>query len=288
METESKMGLLGPLADAREATRRCNDGCPGGRAGSPPPCGEASGVGVTEESNVSVAISARNRSVGACLFTPPLAPPRQGEAHRVRGTALDHRGPMGLICTLACMLATVSLAVSSPALAHTGMEHAVSFASGFAHPWTGLDHMLAMVAVGLWAGLNGGRALWVWPAAFVGVMLAGGALGIAGVPVPLVEPGILASVIVLGLLVLAAARLPVALGAALVAMFALLHGHVHGAELPSGAAALTYAAGFALATALLHAVGLGIAYLGRSTGDKLVVRGAGAAVAAAGVALAIV
>jgi urease accessory protein len=177
---------------------------------------------------------------------------------------------------------------SSPAFAHTGLEHAFSFASGFAHPWTGLDHMLAMVAVGLWAGLNGGRALWVWPAAFVGVMLAGGALGVAGVPVPLVEPGILASVIVLGLLVLAAARLPVALGAALVALFALLHGHAHGAELPSGAAALTYAAGFALATALLHAIGLGIAYLGRSNGGKLVVRGAGAAVAAAGVALAIV
>ena len=148
--------------------------------------------------------------------------------------------------------------------------------------------MLAMVAVGLWAGLNAGRALWVWPAAFVGAILVGGALGIAGAPVPLVEPGILASVIVLGLLVLAAARLPVALGAALVALFALLHGHAHGGELPSGAAALTYAAGFALATALLHAIGLGIAYLGRSNGGKLVVRGAGAAVAAAGVALAVV
>ena len=144
---------------------------------------------------------------------------------------------------------------SDAALAHTGLEHAVSFASGFKHPWTGLDHMLAMVAVGLWAGLNGGRALWAWPAAFVGVMVAGGALGIAGIPVPMVEPGILASVIVLGLLVLAAARLPVALGAALVAVFALLHGHAHGAELPAQAAAATYAAGFALATALLHAPG---------------------------------
>ena len=113
--------------------------------------------------------------------------------------------------------------------------------------------MLAMVAVGLWAGLNGGRALWAWPVAFVGVMLAGGALGMAGVAVPMVEPGILASVIVLGLLVLTAARLPVALGAALVGVFALLHGHAHGAELPTEAAAATYAAGFALATALLHA-----------------------------------
>jgi urease accessory protein len=184
---------------------------------------------------------------------------------------------------------TLALAVagSRPALAHTGLEHAFSFASGFGHPWTGLDHMLAMVAVGLWAGLVGGRALWAWPAAFVGVMLAGGALGMAGVPVPMVESGILASVIVLGLLVLMAARLPVALGAALVAVFAVLHGHAHGAELPSGAAAATYAAGFVLATAALHAVGLGIAYLCRSDGGKLIVRGAGAAVAVAGVALAL-
>ena len=134
---------------------------------------------------------------------------------------------------------------SDAALAHTGLEHAVSFAAGFKHPWTGLDHMLAMVAVGLWAGLNGGRALWVWPAVFVSVMLAGGALGIAGVSIPMVEPGILASVIVLGLLVLAAAQLPVALGGALVAVFALMHGHAHGAGLPAQAAAGTYAAGFA-------------------------------------------
>ena len=119
-------------------------------------------------------------------------------------------------------------------------------------------------------------------------MLAGGALGIAGVPVPMVEPGILASVIVLGLLVLAAARLPVALGAALVALFALLHGHAHGAELPAHAAAATYAAGFTLATALLHGLGLGVATLCRGDIGRLIVRGAGAVVAVAGVALAVV
>jgi urease accessory protein len=177
---------------------------------------------------------------------------------------------------------------SEAALAHTGLEHAVSFASGFKHPWSGLDHMLAMVAVGLWAGLNGGRALWAWPAAFVGVMVAGGALGMAGISIPMVEPGILASVIVLGLLVLTAARLPVALGAVLVAVFALLHGYAHGAELPAQASAATYAAGFALATALLHALGLGVAWLGRSDTGRLVVRGAGALVAVAGVTLAVV
>ncbi len=174
---------------------------------------------------------------------------------------------------------------ASTALAHTGLEHAVSFASGFAHPWSGLDHMLAMVAVGLWAGANGGRALWAWPVAFVSVMLVGGALGIAGVALPMVEPGILASVIVLGLLVLAAIRLPVAIGAALVALFALLHGHAHGAELPAEAAAASYAAGFAMATALLHGIGLGVAHLATGARGALVVRGAGALVAAAGVAL---
>jgi urease accessory protein len=194
------------------------------------------------------------------------------------------------MCRLKTALAAVAVSIGAAgaAHAHTGLEHAVSFASGFAHPWTGLDHMLAMVAVGLWAGLNGGRALWAWPAAFVGVMLIGGALGIGGMPVPLVEPGILASVIVLGLLVLTAARLRVALGAVLIAAFALLHGHAHGAELPAEAAAVTYAAGFAIATALLHAMGLGIAHLAKGATGRIAVRGAGALVAAAGLALAVV
>ena len=186
------------------------------------------------------------------------------------------------------MTAAIALMSSMPALAHTGAEHAFSLGSGFAHPWTGLDHMLAMVAVGLWAGLNGGRALWAWPAAFVGVMLVGGLLGIAGVAVPLVEAGILASVVVLGLLVLMAARLPVAAGAALIAVFALLHGHAHGAELPNGAAAASYAAGFVIATGLLHAIGLGIAAIARSDAGRMAVRGAGALVALAGVALAVI
>jgi len=185
---------------------------------------------------------------------------------------------------------TLALAVSalpSVALAHTGAEHAFSFASGFKHPFTGLDHMLAMMAVGLWAGLNGGRALWLWPVAFVGVMVLGGLLGISGVPVPMVEAGILASVVVLGLLVLAAAQLPVAVGAILVAAFALLHGHAHGAELPGEAAAASYAAGFAIATAILHAIGIGVSRLASNANGRLAVRGAGALVAAAGVALAL-
>jgi urease accessory protein len=183
-------------------------------------------------------------------------------------------------------LAAATLLASTAALAHTGADHGYSFFAGLGHPFTGVDHMLAMVSVGLWAGLNGGRALWAWPVAFVGVMVAGGVLGMAGTALPFVEPGILASVVVLGLLVLAAAQVPVAVGAALVALFALLHGHAHGAELPADAAAATYASGFAAATAILHALGLGVARLAGSERGRLLVRGAGALVAAAGVALA--
>ncbi len=116
-----------------------------------------------------------------------------------------------------------------------------------------------MVAVGLWAALKGGRALWVWPAAFVGVMLIGGALGMAHVAVPFVEPAILASVVALGLLVALAVDLPVWAGAAIVAVFALLHGHAHGTEVAETMSGAEYMAGFALATATLHALGIGFA-----------------------------
>jgi urease accessory protein len=205
----------------------------------------------------------------------------------VRGPVFSHNAPIGFVGALAfaIMIAAVALFTSQAALAHTGLDHAVSYAAGFKHPWSGLDHMLAMVAVGLWAGANGGKALWTWPLAFVSVMVVGGVLGIAGVQIPMVEPGILASVIVLGLLVLAAIRLPVIVGAALVAVFALLHGHAHGTELPVEAAAASYAAGFAIATALLHGIGLGVATVASGTRGKLVVRGAGALVAVAGVVL---
>ena len=114
----------------------------------------------------------------------------------------------------------------------------------------------AMVAVGLWAVLRGGRAIWAWPLAFVGVMLFGGVLGMLHVPVPLVEPGILASVVALGLLVALAIELPVSVGVAIIGLFALLHGHAHGSEIPQNTGALEYMAGFAVATALLHGVGM--------------------------------
>lgn len=177
-----------------------------------------------------------------------------------------------------------ALVAAGPAAAHTGAGGTSSFAAGLLHPLGGFDHILAMVAVGSWAALKGGKALWVWPAAFVGVMLAGGALGMAGMPLPFVEPGIAASIVVLGLLVALAADLPVAVGAAIIGVFALFHGHAHGAEAPAAGTALVYAAGFALATAALHGAGIGLARVSRGALWRTLVRSAGAACACAGVA----
>ena len=177
-------------------------------------------------------------------------------------------------------LAALLAFAATPAFAHPG-HGAESFAAGIVHPLTGLDHVAAMVAVGLWAALKGGRALWAWPAAFVGVMLFGGALGMAHVAVPFVEPGILASVVVLGLLVALAVDVPVAVGAALIGVFALLHGHAHGTDVAENLGGVEYMAGFALATATLHAAGLGLAVMTR----RPLVRIAGAACAVLGLAL---
>ncbi|BCG69387.1 protein hupE [Mesorhizobium sp. 113-1-2] len=181
--------------------------------------------------------------------------------------------------------AILFLAAAMPAYAHVGVGTTSSFTAGFMHPVSGLDHMTVMVAVGLWAALKGGRAIWAWPAAFVGVMLGGAALGIAHVPVPFIEPGILASVVALGLLVALAIDLPVSAGVAIIGLFALFHGHAHGTEVPENAGGLEYMAGFAVATVLLHAVGIAA---GLSLGMRFrgLARAAGAACAAIGVGLA--
>lgn len=176
---------------------------------------------------------------------------------------------------------------ATPALAHVGVGATSGFVSGFLHPVFGPDHVLAMVAVGLWAGLVGGRALWAWPAAFVGVMVVGGVLGMVGVPMPFVEPGILASVIVLGLVVALAFRAPVWLGAMIVGFFALFHGHAHGTEVPETAGGVEYLIGFAIATAILHGIGIALAVgAARSGIPQTAIRALGGAVAVAGVALA--
>jgi urease accessory protein len=173
-------------------------------------------------------------------------------------------------------IVTLLMLAAGPALAHPGHGSTASFAAGIAHPFGGLDHIAVMVAVGLWAALKGGRALWLWPAAFVGMMLVGAAFGMAHVPVPLVEPGILASVVALGLLVALAVDLPVWTGAAIVAVFALLHGHAHGTEVAETVSGAEYMAGFALATATLHGVGIGFAQLMTRAHLRPLVRIAGA------------
>lgn len=181
---------------------------------------------------------------------------------------------------------------ATPALAHLPHGQYGSVAAGFSHPLFGLDHILAMVAVGLWASLLGGRAIWAVPAAFVAVMIAGFGLALTGVSLPLVEPMILTSTVVLGLVVAMAVRLDVRACAAIVGLFALFHGFAHGTEL-GGAGSLRFGAGFVLATALLHAVGVAVGLVtGRITGrgdarGHVVTRGLGAGVVLAGVALAL-
>ena len=148
-------------------------------------------------------------------------------------------------------------AMATPAFAHLDPAEHGSFAAGFSHPLFGLDHILAMIGVGLWAALLGGRATWRVPTAFVVTMMAGFAAATADIGLPFVEPVVAASVVVLGLLALVALQAPTPVAMALVGFFAFFHGHAHGGELGE-AGAWSFMAGFALATALLHAVGVGI------------------------------
>ncbi len=153
---------------------------------------------------------------------------------------------------LRLVLAAVTALLPTAAFAHTGIGATTGFGHGFVHPLTGIDHVLAMTAVGMFAWQLGGRALWLVPATFVGLMAAGGALGVAGVGVPFVEAGIALSVVVLGAIVALGIRSPVAVAMGIVGLFAIFHGHAHGAEMPENAGGLTYALGFMLATAALH------------------------------------
>lgn len=193
-------------------------------------------------------------------------------------------------CLTAITLATILVgAAATPALAHVGMGDHGGLANGFLHPIGGLDHILAMVAVGVLAAQLGGRALWLVPLSFVAMMVVGGFLGFGGIGVPFVEIGIAASVFVFGALVALNAKLPVALASALVGGLAIFHGYAHGAELPSGSAPQDFALGFVLATALLHAagIGLGISLAQIATVPRAwLTRFAGAATAIAGGVLA--
>ena len=161
---------------------------------------------------------------------------------------------------------------------------ASSFMQGFAHPLGGLDHLLAMVAVGLYAAMIGGRALWLIPAAFLGAMAAGGALGTMGYGLPYTEIGIAVSVIVLGLAVAFRISLPTLAAMALAGLFAIFHGYAHGAEMPQTISGYEYAAGFLLATALLHGAGIALGIILERTRWRIV-QAAGGAMALAGIVL---
>lgn len=178
----------------------------------------------------------------------------------------------------------VTSLVAVAAQAHTDHAEASGFASGFLHPFFGWDHVVAMVAVGLWGAVLGAPALWLMPVVFPVVMALGGALGVAGVPIPAVEVGIALSGVVLGLLVAFAVKAPLWVAALIVGVFAVFHGHAHGTELPEAAGPVAYAVGFVIATGLLHLAGIGIGLLWGRPGGTLAVRGAGILVAAVGAA----
>ena len=161
----------------------------------------------------------------------------------------------------------LSVGAASPAFAHLNPAEHGSFAAGFSHPLFGADHVLAMVGVGLWAFLVGGRAVWAIPTAFIATMMLGFAAALAGIGLPFVEPTIATSVVVLGLLALIALQVPVVAGMAVVGFFALFHGYAHGGEMGE-ASSLSFTTGFALATALLHAVGLGVGLAGNALSHR--------------------
>ncbi len=157
---------------------------------------------------------------------------------------------------LPLLLASGLLALPTAAFAHTGLGDAHGLVHGFMHPLGGLDHVLAMVAVGVFAAVLGGRALVLVPLAFVGMMAAGFVAGTSGIDLPFVELGIALSSVVIGGAAALGRRMPVAAAMSLVGLFAIFHGHAHGAEMPAGAAGLTYALGFVAATVVLHATGI--------------------------------
>lgn len=183
------------------------------------------------------------------------------------------------------LLAAVMSLVAAPALAHTGGGGASGLAHGFMHPIGGFDHVLAMVAVGILAVQQGGRAVFGLPAAFVAMMVVGFALGMSGFGLPLVETGILASVIVLGGVIMLGRKMVLGGAMALVGAFAVFHGFAHGMEMPAGTGGLAYGAGFVAATAALHAVGIALGFGIRRASAPMAVRASGCAIAVAGLAL---
>jgi urease accessory protein len=180
------------------------------------------------------------------------------------------------------VLGALLAVLASSAAAHAQPEAAAGFLTGLLHPVSGLDHVLAMVAVGLWGAQLGAPAIWLLPITFPIVMALGGFLGLLGVPLPGVEVGIAASAVLLGAAVMTERRPPLAVAAALVGFFAVFHGHAHGTELPLGQSALLYSLGFVMATGCLHAIGIAIGAVHRWPTGRVVLRIAGGGVGLAG------
>lgn len=183
---------------------------------------------------------------------------------------------------LTAVLAVALLTSATPVLAHVQEGQAQGFTSGFWHPISGLDHVLAMVAVGLWGAQLGPPALWLLPVTFPIMMAFGGFLGLVGIPVPGVEIGIALSALLLGVVVALEAKPYLALAAIIVGAFAIFHGHAHGTELPAGQSALMYSIGFVIATGCLHGLGILIGAVHKWTLGKVMLRVSGSAVAIAG------
>ena len=195
----------------------------------------------------------------------------------------DTRKAMGRPDPLTRVVSPCALAaVAAPALAHVEAGQATGFLTGFAHPFSGLDHILAMVAVGLWGAQLGAPAIWILPVTFPLVMAFGGFLGLIGVHLPGVEIGIAASAVLLGAAVMAERRTSLYAAAALVAFFAIFHGHAHGTELPPGQSGLLYSLGFVVATGCLHAIGIAAGSIHRWPSGKVALRIAGGGVSLGG------
>jgi urease accessory protein len=173
----------------------------------------------------------------------------------------------------------------SPALANTGVDQATSFAAGLAHPLGGADHVLAMTALGLWAVSAGGRAIWIWPVAFVAAMLAGFAAASLGLAMPFVETVISLSIVALGLFIALAVKAPLCLGAVIAGLFAFFHGHAHGTEAAAAESLIPYAAGFGLTTAALPAGAIGLGLFAKGSIGKAALRATGGVAALSGLAL---
>ena len=185
--------------------------------------------------------------------------------------------------TVHCLFGTLLLTLmTSTAAAHTGTGNVGGLISGMKHPISGLDHVVAMVAVGVWGAFLGGRAMWMLPVVFPVVMAFGGGLGVMAFPLPAVETGIAISAVTLGAMVALAAKPPLWVAALIVGFFAIFHGYAHGAELPAAANALTYAVGFVVVTGLLHLSGIALGLMVHWPWGKVTVRAAGVVIAGIG------